>query len=322
MPETGKQQHKYAQKASQRKSKMIPIKKPESARKGALKKIDLQKESTSESAKVNNPKQSRPDVKFNEKRDFYEVELTNSEEAKPPPIVPKPPALKSIRYFIMIIALVSPFVTTYSRTIINFAIIDMIYPEQPPVDVDAAGQTAINSTNTIQAFDQDRSCPVSDEVRARLGEESKHAKEIGDSIEGEKYRWDTFKQGLLKAAYAIGHAPFQIPGSRLAEIYGARRIIGSGTFTIAICCMLAPYLAAINFYFLFVDLILLGILGSFMTPALITLFSNWLTPSEKSLMMTFYLVASRLGYAVSSMACGLLFGSGHSWRYVFFSAGK
>lgn len=246
----------------------------------------------------------------------------------------KPAALKSLRYYVMLLALCSPFVTTYSRTIINFAITDMIDISES-IETTATttattlandGQGKIEAVSNITTeqyfFDLDHSCPVDDELRARLIKENQHDIQRANSGQGEKYKWDTFKQGLLKAAYAIGHAPFQIPGSRLSEIYGSCTIMSGASILIAVCCLAAPYLAALHFYLIFVDLILLGILGSFMTPALITLFSNWLTPGEKTVMFSFYMIASRLGYAMSSFLCGLLIQAQYSWRYVFFSASK
>lgn len=273
--------------------------------------------------------QNKPDKS---RIDFVENGDSNNKQNE---TLKKPHFFKSVRYYVMLLALFSPFVTTYSRTIINFAITDMIdYSEQVPEikqqQLEAAHTTTVstisnqNGTNSNQEyfFDLDHSCPVDDEMRARLIDENQHDIKRAHSGEGEKYKWDTFKQGLLKAAYAFGHAPFQIPGSRLSEIYGSHTIMTGASLLIAICCLAAPYLAALHFYLIFADLILLGILGSFMTPALITLFSNWLTPGEKSVMFSFYMIASRLGYAMSSFLCGLLIQAQYSWKYVFFSASK
>lgn len=245
--------------------------------------------------------------------------------------IKKPSLINSLRYHIMILGLISPFVTTYSRTIINFAIIDMVNPamivkSKPNINEQLLTPLGTNLTNDNAIkqyyFDLDGSCSVNDDDRQRLiGEASNNLERKLTGQAQDKYDWDTFQQGLLKSAYAIGHAPFQVPGSRLAEIYGSHRIMSLGTFFIGLCCLLAPYLASINFYLIFCDLIILGTIGSFMTPALINLLTNWLTPSEKSIMMSLYLVASRLGYALSSMLCGLLINAQYSWRHVFFSAG-
>lgn len=254
-------------------------------------------------------------VNFQTTCELYEIDLEKREVKKS-----KPSVFKSIRYYVMLLALFSPFVTAYSRIIINFVIMDMVDPEsasQRKVDV----QQVISNTTDRPYFDQDNSCPVSDETRKRLIADNKETVQGKSSSSGEKFPWDTVQQGYLKAAYAFGHMPFQIPGSRLSEMYGSHRVLSASSFLIALCCLSAPFLASLSYYLFFFDLFLLGVLGSFMAPALITLFSNWLTPSEKSLMLSFYVVASRLGYSVSSLLCGHIKAM-FSWKYVFFSAGK
>lgn len=253
-----------------------------------------------------------------------------------PGLVRKPPAYLSLRYYIMLLALVSPFIVTYSKTIINFAIIDMIDPNYlrrasdnanrlaaPPAI--AAGAPASGTDNgtapQLDYFDLDNSCPVDGSVRGRLLRELASDERRATETHGEKFQWDTDKQGYLKAAYSIGHMLLQVAGGRLSEIYGSQFIMSLSACLIAMCCLSAPFLASVHFYLLFADLFVLGILGSFMTPSLITLFANWLTPGEKSLMMSFYLVSSRLGYALSSLLCGLLIDAQLSWRYMFYTAG-
>lgn len=265
-------------------------------------------------------------VSFKEQCELYEIDLESERRRRPS----KPPAVFSLRYYIMLLALFSPFVVTYSKTIINFAIIDMIHPDyitknQSTPTTEPAPESSQTNTMRQEApkalqfyFDDDNSCPVSEEQRARLNED---IKQDIRGTDGEKFKWDTVEQGLLKGAYSIGHALLQVAGGRLSEIYGSHFIMSASSLLIAVACLSAPFLASLHFYLIFVDLIFLGILGSFMTPALITLFSNWLTPSEKSLMLSFYLVSSRIGYALSSVFCGLLIEARLSWKYLFYSAG-
>lgn len=282
------------------------------------------------------PSRKGSTVSFQDKCELFEIvlEAAGSEDKKPK----KPPVLSSLRFYVMALALVSPFIVTYSKTIINFAITDMIHPDfvgqradtttttttitSDPLDYD--NFTDLNSTPqpSLSYFDRDNSCPVNDEDRERLLRDLKQDTKRATDCPGEKFEWDTVKQGLLKAAYSIGHAILQVFGGRMSEIYGSHLIMGLSALLIGSCCLFAPFLANIHFYLMFGDLLLLGILGSFMTPALITLFTNWLTPSEKSITFSFYLVSSRLGYALSSLLCGLLINAQLSWRYLFYSAGE
>lgn len=284
-------------------------------------------------------------VSFKEKCDLFEVDLSRAVSRSPSTSTQnptKPSFFKSLRYFVILLALTSPFIVTYSRTIINFAITDMIAvkepnpPDQAATSIESVYNRTIHSTTTTSdglkisgesvdetnSFDYDNSCPVDSETRTRLHREIETDRRKAREFIGEKFDWDAEKQGLLKGSYAIGHALLQVAGGRFSEIYGSHWIMSISALMLGICCLAAPFLASLNFYLMVVDLILMGVLGSFMSPALITLFSNWLTPSEKTMMLSFYLVSSRLGYALSSFLCGLLIDAELSWRYLFYSAGK
>lgn len=280
-----------------------------------------------------NPREVRKSsvVSFQQKCELHEIDLENGRDKKKNDHEHgKPDAIFSLRYYVMLLALVSPFVVTYSKTIINFAIIDMIHPDSRGSgqaggssleQQQLQGATSVADNGTLGPgayFDLDNSCPVSDDQRERLTKDL----DEDEKRSGERFEWDTVRQGLLKAAYPIGHALCSIIGGRLSEIFGSHWIMGLSSLLIGVCCLMAPLLAFIHFYLMFADLVILGILGSFMTPALITLFTNWLTPSEKSMMISFYLVSSRLGFALSSSLCGLLIEAQLSWRYIFYSAGK
>jgi len=270
-------------------------------------------------------------VSFNTKCELFEIDLEREKDKHPR----KPPAVFSLRYYVMFLALFSPFVVTYSRTIINFAIIDMINPivsETPENRTARSDVVTDNTTPSTQVialeqpqvtksyFDNDNSCPVSDEQRHRLDDFVKESKRRASQNIGEKFDWDESSQGMLKGAYPFGHALLQVVSSRLSETYGSHRIMSASSLMIAIACLAAPSLASLHYVLMLIDLFVLGILGSFMTPALITLFSNWLTPSERSIMLSFYLVSSRLGYALSAALCGLLMNAQISWRYLFYTA--
>lgn len=261
-------------------------------------------------------------VSFKEKCDFYEVNLAKRishgafDCQQYTPV--KPPFTKSLRYFIILLSLISPFIVTYSRTIINFAVTDMILNEE---DNSNNNWVKDNTTSTGYYFYHDKSCRVDDETRDRLIKDLEKD-EKRRQVPGEKFDWDSGKQGWLKGAYPFGHALLQVVGGRYSEVYGSHWIMSISALLIGICCLAAPFLASIHYFLLVIDLALLGVLGSFMSPSLITLFSNWLTPSEKSVALSFYLVASRLGYALSSFLFAILIDAQLSWKYLFYTAGK
>lgn len=257
---------------------------------------------------------------------FKEIDLENNlgrnDERKAKQNKPSP--YKSVRYFVMLVALVTPLVSAYSKSMINFTIIRMIDPEciEAKKSLTDHMQNASDPLNSRPYFELDNSCPVDEQTKSRLLLDLGKAKSKSTDGSGELFKWDEQIQGFLKAAFSFGHIPLQVYGSRLAEIYDAHRVLSASILVTAISSFLAPFLAQIHWFWLFVDLFFMGIVGSFITPVLITLFTHWLTPGEKQIMMTCYLITSRLGSALTSFICGELFQAHYSWRYVFFSAGK
>lgn len=117
---------------------------------------------------------------------------------------------------------------------------------------------------------------------------------------------DDFRMGFIKAAYQIGHALFQVPTSRVSEIYGPRYVIIAGAILMGCTSIIAPFVLSMHYLFMFADLILLGMFAGVMTPALIALFSNWLPTNEKSIFVSLYLVSSRMGAGLSALATDIV----------------
>lgn len=216
----------------------------------------------------------------------------------------------STRFYIIMIALLSPLVVTFSKQFINFVILDMVDPELHKKNT--------SNNETTPYWETDGSCPVDEIDRQRLIEELNQSHKNERRGVGGSFRWGSKVQGFIKASYAVGHMPMQILGGRMAEIHGSHRVMIISSLMIAICCALGPLLANIHYFCLMVDLAIIGLFGGFMTPALINLFSNWLTPNEKSVTMTLYLATSRLGSALSSIICEFLSGMDLHWSNIFF----
>lgn len=136
-----------------------------------------------------------------------------------------PKIFKPVRYYVVLFALISPFVVSYSRTIINFAIIDMIDPtidtaivsdesvlieqnseDQQLIDTDLPIVNTNEDINTVPSYDIDNSCIISDEDREGLkleatknnsNNESSNNRTSGNTLksDGKKFKWDSDLQG-------------------------------------------------------------------------------------------------------------------------------
>lgn len=145
---------------------------------------------------------------------------------------------------------------------------------------------------------------------------------VGNEIRSEKHAtWGQQKLGWLKSAYQTGHVPLQVYSGRMSEIHGPYYVMAIGSSLMGLTSILAPN-SSKYFFLMYIDLALLGMFGSLMSPALFALFANWLAPSEKTLAVTFYLIASRLGAACCGAVTDLITKElNFSWPVCFRVAG-
>jgi ACS family sodium-dependent inorganic phosphate cotransporter-like MFS transporter 5 len=64
--------------------------------------------------------------------------------------------------------------------------------------------------------------------------------------EGE-FNWDEATQGLVLGSFFYGYVLTQVPGGRLAELFGGKLIYGIGVLMTAVFTLLSPIAARYNF---------------------------------------------------------------------------
>lgn len=73
-----------------------------------------------------------------------------------------------------------------------------------------------------------------------------------------RFNWSESQQGYLIGCFFWGYICTEIPGGRLAEIYGARKVFGYATLGATVLTLLTPLAAKIDFIVLIACRILLG----------------------------------------------------------------
>lgn len=73
-----------------------------------------------------------------------------------------------------------------------------------------------------------------------------------------EFNWDEAKQGIVLGSFFYGYVLTQVPGGRLAELFGGKLIYGIGVLVTAIFTFLSPIAARINFPFFIIVRILEG----------------------------------------------------------------
>ncbi|XP_068618034.1 sialin [Battus philenor] len=138
-------------------------------------------------------------------------------------------------------------------------------------------------------------------------------------IEQTRYHWDTKQKNHLLGCFFWGYVLTELPGGRLAEIIGARRVFGYSTLLASILTLLSPGAAAAGFGWIVALRVVLGFLLGATWPAILPMASKWIPPMDRSKFMS-NMMASSLGAAITMPICGFLIAH-FGWESAFYFTG-
>ncbi|XP_048478594.1 sialin isoform X1 [Plutella xylostella] len=186
------------------------------------------------------------------------------------------------------------FMLNYAlRVNLTIAIVEMIYDARDNVTA------AVNVTNVTDVFNNVTQHP--------------------EHIEQTRYHWDTKQKNHLLGCFFWGYVMTELPGGRLAEIFGARRIFGFSTLLASILTLLTPAAAAAGFGWAVALRVLLGFFLGATWPAILPMASKWIPPMDRSKFMS-NMMASSLGAAITMPICGFLIAH-FGWESAFYFTG-
>ena len=163
---------------------------------------------------------------------------------------------------------------------------------------------------------------TSTNVTSGLGEENSTISSVG-AVEADasssKFHWDKYEQNLVLGSFFWGYILTELPGGRMAEIVGARKIFGGGMLLASALTLLTPLFC----YWGLIPVVLLrGVLGFFLGatwPAIPPMAAKWIPPMERSKFIA-NMMASSLGAAFTMPVCGFLIDR-LGWASVFYLTG-
>lgn len=137
--------------------------------------------------------------------------------------------------------------------------------------------------------------------------------------EEEKFEWDAYQQNLMLGSFFWGYVLTELPGGRLAEVVGGRRVFGYSMLFASVLTLLTPIAAYTNYIAV---VILRAVLGFFLGaswPAIHPLTAVWIPPMDRSKFIA-NMMASSLGAAITMPICGYLIAT-IGWQSVFYFTG-
>jgi ACS family sodium-dependent inorganic phosphate cotransporter-like MFS transporter 5 len=140
--------------------------------------------------------------------------------------------------------------------------------------------------------------------------------------EGE-FNWDEATQGLVLGSFFYGYVLTQVPGGRLAELFGGKLIYGIGVLMTAVFTLLSPIAARYNFTLFIIVRVLEGMGEGVTFPSMHAMLARWIPPLEQSKFAAYVYAGANFGtivsLPVSGWLCSLDFDGG--WPLCFYLFG-
>ncbi|KAK7066596.1 hypothetical protein SK128_005107 [Halocaridina rubra] len=173
----------------------------------------------------------------------------------------------------------------------------------------------VNINLTIVAMVRASNTSNSSEIEDVCGYGDESDDHSSDS-EGD-FEWNEFTQSLITGAFFWGYIWTQIPGGRLAELFGFQRVFGGALVLASIVSCLVPVAAKGGSTILIIVRILLGLCEGPTFPSTHVLLANWAPRLERSIMSTIIYAGSQAGTIIAyPMASAIIESLG--WEFVFY----
>lgn len=135
----------------------------------------------------------------------------------------------------------------------------------------------------------------------------------------QRFAWDEAAQNVLISSFFWGYICTELPGGRLAEVIGARKVFGYATLLASVVTLLTPMFAKIHFLLVVIVRILLGLFLGPTWPSILPLASKWIPMNERGKFLS-NMMGSTLGAGFTLPICGYIIDA-LSWEYVFYITG-
>merc|ERR1711970_774763 len=136
--------------------------------------------------------------------------------------------------------------------------------------------------------------------------------------------WSLDQKESIKSAFFIGYVIMQVPGGRLTEMFGTKRIFGINMFLCGVLGAVIPLIStrlepSISFPLMYALRLVQGLLQSPCFPSLNPLTNRWVPESEKGKFVTFTYNGGTVGAIITFPLCGIIV-QNSSWVWIFYGS--
>merc|ERR1719367_1786483 len=133
------------------------------------------------------------------------------------------------------------------------------------------------------------------------------------------FAWGAKEQGWILGAFFFGYVVTQLPGGRLAEKYGGKRLYGGGILITSIFTLLTPLAATISLPLFVIVRVIEGFGEGVTFPVMHALLAQWIPPNERSRMAGIVYSGAQAGTVLSLPISGLLCDA-FGWSYLVYDS--
>ncbi|KAH8403389.1 hypothetical protein KR222_011813, partial [Zaprionus bogoriensis] len=212
------------------------------------------------------------------------------------------------------------FMLNYAlRVNLTIAIVDMTVPNKT-ASTALNGTLPLNGTSPIAANETLLTNPTNHTNFSNLTNISNSSSSSStDAVKEERFDWDTYQTNFVLGSFFWGYVLTELPGGRLAELIGGRRVFGHSMLWASVLTLITPLAAHLNYIMLIIVRVALGFMLGASWPAIHPVAAVWIPPMDRSKFMS-NMMASSLGAAITMPVCGYLI-SVAGWASVFYATG-
>lgn len=165
----------------------------------------------------------------------------------------------------------------------------------------------VNLSVAIVAMVNNSAIPTSNTSNSSLNDVCPVANQSSTVVprDGE-FVWDEATQGIVLGSFFYGYVLTQVPGGRLAELFGGKKVFGLGVLLTAIFTFLSPIAAYANFTLFIIVRVLEGMSEGVTFPAMHAMLARWIPPLERSKFAAYVYAGANFGTVVSLPVSGWL----------------